>query len=51
MRQTTNMSDLSNADFVIEAATENESIKKSIFEQLNEITASDVILGIVFVFF
>lgn len=42
---TTDPAKFSKADFVIEAATENEALKLSIFKKLDEITRPDVILG------
>ncbi|GAB2191004.1 3-hydroxybutyryl-CoA dehydrogenase [Sessilibacter sp. MAH1] len=41
----TNLQDLSNCDLVIEAATENENIKLSIFEQLDKICQPSAILA------
>lgn len=41
----TSMSDLSKADFVIEAVTENPVLKNKIFSDLSTICASDVILA------
>lgn len=44
--QTTNLGDaVKNAQFVIEAASENDKLKQSIFKQLGELTAPDCILA------
>ena len=42
---TTAIADMAAADFVIEAASENQQIKLSIFEQLDQICASSAILS------
>ncbi len=42
---TTNMQDGKECDFAVEAATENKELKFKIFEQLDEITGDNVILG------
>lgn len=42
---TTRMNDLSNADVIIEAATENPEIKNAIFKQMDEICKEDAILA------
>jgi 3-hydroxybutyryl-CoA dehydrogenase len=39
------LKDMAKADFVVEAATENETIKNQIFKDLDEITGSGVILS------
>jgi len=41
----TEMKDLSDVDFLVEAATENQEIKFDIFRQIDEITRDDVILA------
>lgn len=41
----TEMSILSNADLVIEAATENEAVKKAIFKQVCEVVRADTLLA------
>ncbi len=45
IQTSTSLQDMSAADFVVEAATENEPIKLKIFEELDNICASDVILS------
>ncbi len=45
IQMTTQMTDLSNADIVIEAATENPEIKDSIFRQMDEICKDGAILA------
>ncbi|PIE67349.1 MAG: 3-hydroxybutyryl-CoA dehydrogenase [Deltaproteobacteria bacterium] len=42
---TANIQDMADADFVVEAATENETIKFQIFKDLNEICKPEVILS------
>lgn len=42
---TTSIEDLANVDIVIEAATENESLKLKIFEQLDQTCKADAILA------
>lgn len=42
---TTNIDELGAVDFVIEAVTENETVKKSIFESLDTVCAGDVVLA------
>merc|ERR1719347_358250 len=42
---TNEMDKMSTVDFVIEAVTENESVKQSIFESLDKACADDVILA------
>lgn len=42
---TTNAADGKDCDFAVEAATENKDLKFKIFEQLDELTGPDVILG------
>jgi 3-hydroxybutyryl-CoA dehydrogenase len=44
IKLTTNMQDLSDCDFVIEAATENIELKLKIFKELDEIVKKDAIL-------
>ena len=44
IKTTTSMSDLSQCDFVVEAATENIDLKLNIFRQLDEIVKKDAIL-------
>ncbi len=45
IKTTTQMSDLSQSDFVIEAATENIDLKLKIFKQLDEVIKPDAILA------
>ena len=45
IRGTVNLSDMKDADFVVEAATENESLKLGIFKDLDGICGKDVILA------
>ena len=45
IRTSVDLKDMASADFVVEAATENEPIKFQIFNALNEICGSDVILA------
>ena len=45
IRTSVDLKDMASADFVVEAATENESIKFQIFKDLDEICESDVILA------
>lgn len=42
---TTDLNDMKNVDFVIEAVNENLDLKKTIFTQLSEIVPEDVILA------
>ncbi len=42
---TTKMSDLADCDLVVEAATENEDVKKKIFQQLDEILKKSAIIA------
>jgi 3-hydroxybutyryl-CoA dehydrogenase len=44
IKTTTTMKDLSNCDFVVEAATENIELKLKIFRELDEIVKKDAIL-------
>lgn len=44
IKATTQLSDLANCDFVVEAATENIELKLNIFRQLDEIVKKDAIL-------
>lgn len=44
IKGTTQMEDLKNVDFVIEAIFEDLELKKSVFRQLDELTSSNVIL-------
>lgn len=45
IKTTTSMNDLSKADFVVEAATEDTELKLKLFSQLDKITPSDTILA------
>lgn len=45
IKGTTNMADLKDADFVVEAALEVMDLKKQIFAELDELTRKDVILS------
>ncbi len=45
IKGTTRMADLSEADFIIEAAFETMDVKKQIFAELDKITRKEVILG------
>lgn len=45
IKGTTNMGDLKDADFVVEAALEVMDLKKQIFAELDELTRKDVILS------
>ena len=45
IRTSVDLKDMASANFVVEAATENESIKFQIFKDLDEICESDVILA------
>ena len=45
IRTTTDVSDMSGVDFVVEAATENEPVKIKIFRQLDEICGPEAILA------
>ena len=42
---TTNMADLKNADFIVEAATEDFTVKKAIFQELDKICRPSTILS------
>ncbi len=42
---TTNLDDLKDVDFVVEAATEQEALKLKIFKELDELLPSHVVLG------
>jgi 3-hydroxybutyryl-CoA dehydrogenase len=44
IKATTQLTDLANCDFVVEAATENVELKLNIFRQLDEIVKKDAIL-------
>ncbi len=45
IKGTTELSDMKDADFVVEAATENESLKLGIFRDLDNICGKDIILS------
>jgi 3-hydroxybutyryl-CoA dehydrogenase len=45
IKTSTALQDLSAADFIVEAATENEGLKFQIFKDLDEVSKSDVILA------
>lgn len=45
LRATLSLKELSQADFVIEAVSESERVKRSIFEQLDKITRPEAILA------
>ncbi len=45
IKTSVNMQDMSQADFVVEAATENEDLKIQIFKHLDEICQSGIILA------
>jgi 3-hydroxybutyryl-CoA dehydrogenase len=45
IKTSTNLQDMSAADFVVEAATENEALKFQIFKDLDEVCESGVILA------
>ena len=45
IKTSVSLQDLSSADFVVEAATENETIKNQIFKDLDEICKAEVILS------
>jgi 3-hydroxybutyryl-CoA dehydrogenase len=45
IKTSTALQDMSAADFIVEAATENESLKFQIFKGLDEVSKSDVILA------
>ncbi len=45
IKGTTSIEDMKGADFVVEAATENESLKCKIFSQLDELCKEEVILS------
>jgi 3-hydroxybutyryl-CoA dehydrogenase len=45
IKTSVSLQDMSNADFVVEAATENETIKNQIFQDLDEICQPGVILS------
>ena len=45
IKATTDVNDIKDADFVVEAATENIELKKKIFTELDEITRDEIILA------
>lgn len=45
IKTTTNLGDMKDADYVVEAAFEDMAVKKSIFSQLDGICGKDVIIG------
>lgn len=45
IKTTTNLNDLSEVDFCVEASPENEQLKFDLFKKLDEITKSDIILA------
>jgi len=45
IKGTTNMADLSETDFIVEAVYENLDLKKSVFMELDELSKTDVILA------
>jgi 3-hydroxybutyryl-CoA dehydrogenase len=45
IKTSTALQDMSAADFIVEAATENEALKFQIFKDLDEVSKSDVILS------
>jgi 3-hydroxybutyryl-CoA dehydrogenase len=45
IKGTIQVKDLAKADFVVEAATENESLKLSIFKELDQVCQKDIILS------
>ncbi len=45
IKPTTNLNDLADVDFCVEAAPENEEIKKNLFKKLDEIVKKDTILA------
>jgi 3-hydroxybutyryl-CoA dehydrogenase len=45
IKGTTDMGDIADADFVVEAATENESLKLNIFKELDQACRKEVILS------
>jgi 3-hydroxybutyryl-CoA dehydrogenase len=45
IKGTTNMGDVADTDFVVEAATENESLKSNLFKQLDQACRKEVILS------
>lgn len=45
IKGTVKMTDMAEADFVVEAATENETLKLNIFKELDQICRKDVILS------
>jgi len=45
IRTSTDLSDMADTDFVVEAATENETLKFKLFKDLDEICSADVILA------
>jgi 3-hydroxybutyryl-CoA dehydrogenase len=45
IKGTTNMGDMADADFVVEAATENESLKLDLFKKLDQVCRKEVILS------
>ena len=45
IKPTLDVNDLADADFVVEAATENMNLKRKIFEELDGVTRDDIILA------
>jgi 3-hydroxybutyryl-CoA dehydrogenase len=45
IKGSTDLSDMKEADFLVEAATENEQLKLKIFSELDDICKKDVILS------
>jgi len=45
IKGTTNMGDMADVDFVVEAATENESLKSNLFKELDQVCRKEVILS------
>jgi 3-hydroxybutyryl-CoA dehydrogenase len=45
IKGTTNMGDMADAHFVVEAATENESLKLNLFKELDQVCRKEVILS------
>jgi 3-hydroxybutyryl-CoA dehydrogenase len=45
IRKSTNLEDMKDADFVVEAAVEREDLKLNIFRKLDEVCAPDVVLA------
>src|SRR4030042_1382027 len=44
VRGTVKVAEMANADFVVEAATENESLKLNIFKELDQVCRKEIIL-------